>query len=201
MSSWVSPDFFATNAPAAWPFDGLEPQAYNFIMADPASRFENYSEKGEKKSPQAQYETMTWDEIFALPVADLARDHCLLWLWGTWPTLPDGLNAMRRWGFEYVTGGAWDKVRWGNGYVVRSLCEPFLIGKRGAPLVDGRSIPNLIRETRREHSRKPERAYELAEKMMPQASRRADLFSRQSRQNWETWGNEKTLFDNERETA
>lgn len=193
MVSWVAPDLFKSN-PAAWPFDGLKPQAYDFVMADPPWRYELWSEKGRGKSPEAQYETMRLDEIKALPVRDLVKTDGTLWLWATWPLLPEALATMESWGFNYVTGGAWDKVRWGPGYVVRSVCEPFLIGKVGEPTVNGSGIANLIRESRREHSRKPELAYARAEKMMPDA-RRADLFSRQSRPGWDNWGKEKTKFD------
>ena len=46
----------------------------------------------------------------------------------------------------------------------------------------------------REHSRKPDEAYSLLEALTPGA-RRADIFSRQSREGWASWGNQATKFD------
>jgi N6-adenosine-specific RNA methylase IME4 len=186
--SYVQPDLLApARTLGAWPFGDLEQLAYNFIMADPPWRFDNWSELGDEKGPEPHYETMADEDILALPVGDLARESSLLWLWGTWPKLELGMACLERWGFQYKTGGAWDKKRWGTGHIWRSLCEPVLIGTRGSPKVYGASVPNLISESRRQHSRKPDAAYAAAEKMMPHA-RRVSLFERPLRKGWEAWG-------------
>nr|WP_090230247.1 MT-A70 family methyltransferase [Filomicrobium insigne] len=192
-SSFISPDLFE-GGPTSWPFGDLVPQAYDLVMIDVAWRFKNYSQLGESKGPEPHYRTMSDAEILALPVADLARENCALWMWATSPRLDFAIRVLDVWGFEFVTAGAWNKRRWGTGYVLRSVCEPFLIAKRGNPKIDGRSVPNLIEESRREHSRKPERAYELAEKMMPTA-RRADVYSRTDRPGWEAFGDEAGKFN------
>jgi len=185
--------------PGAWPFGRLEPWAFDLIMADPPWRFELWSEKGEEKSAQAQYATLDSAAIAALPVADLAAPHCLLWLWATAPMLPAALSVMEAWGFRYVTMGAWHKTTvngrtaFGTGYVLRSACEPFLIGKIGEP-VTTRSVRNLILGRVREHSRKPEEVFAAAEALMPGA-RRLELFARARRKGWTAWGNEVTRFE------
>ncbi len=200
MSSWVAPDMFTTG-PAGWAFPGLEPQAYGYIMCDPPWHFVLRSEAGAKKSAQAQYETMTIADIAALPVGDLARETCILWLWATAPMLPQQIAIGEAWGFRYATSGAWvkrtrsGKLAFGTGYILRSAHEPFLIFSRGDPLTT-KSIRSVIEAETREHSRKPDEAYDAAERMMPQAFRRADLFSRQSRPGWEPWGLEAGKFDN-----
>jgi N6-adenosine-specific RNA methylase IME4 len=173
----------------AWPFGSLEPMSYDVLMVDPPWHFELYSEKGESKSANAQYRTMSQDDIRTLPVGALAKPNAMLWLWVTWPLLPFALECLKTWGFEYKTGGAWDKQRWGTGYLMRSVCEPFLIGTSGNPKIRGTSIPNLIEESRREHSRKPEESYRMAEMMVPSA-RRIEIFSRCKRVGWDTWGDE-----------
>jgi N6-adenosine-specific RNA methylase IME4 len=193
----------------AWPFGALEPWSFDLIMADPPWRFELYSDKGEEKSPQAHYATMTLDELAALPVSDLARDDCLLWLWATAPMLPQQIALGERWGFRYVTSGTWvkrtvhDKVAFGTGYVLRNAHEPFLILKRGDPKT-ARDVRSVIEARVREHSRKPDAAFRAAEKLMPwvlseggqkRDVRRLELFSRESRKGWETWGNETGKFD------
>lgn len=187
MNSFVQPDMFRAG-PRVWPFGALRPQSYDLIMADPPWLFENYSERGDEKGPAPHYEMMADADILALPVGDLASVDCLLWLWCTWPKLPVGMAALAAWGFEFKTGGAWDKRRWGTGYIWRSVCEPVLIGTRGAPKVNGKSVSNHFSEPRREHSRKPESSYRMAERMMPDA-RRVSLFERPTRPGWDAWGN------------
>jgi hypothetical protein len=109
------------------------------------------------------------------------------------------LEVVRAWRFEYVTMGTWakrtktGKLRWGTGYRLRSTSEPFLIGVRGSPK-NARNVPSHIDGLAREHSRKPEEAYAAAERLMPHA-RRADVFSRQRRPGWDSFGDEDGKFD------
>jgi len=186
--SYIQPSLFGDGA-RIWPFGALLPQSYDFIMADPPWLYETWSELGDEKGPAPHYDMMPDEEILGLPVGDLARENAVIWLWATWPKLDTAMAALRRWGFVYKTGGAWDKQRWGTGYIWRSQCEPVLIGTRGAPSLRGKAISNLFREPRREHSRKPESAYAIAERMMPRA-RRVSLFERPVRPGWDAWGDE-----------
>lgn len=106
---------------------------------------------------------------------------------------------MKAWGFRYSTGGAWfkrtvtGKPTFSTGYRFRSACEPYLIGVMGAPL-SSRRERNIVDDLAREHSRKPEKAYAVGERMMP-CARRCELFSRASRPGWDTWGLEAGKFD------
>ena len=183
-----------------WPFGTLQPLGFGMIMADPPWAFALRSDKGEAKSPQAQYACMPLDAIKALPVAQLARGDAFLWLWATNPMLPQALEVMAAWGFTFSTAGTWvkttsgGKLAFGTGYVLRSASEPFLIGKFGRPRA-GRSVRSVIMAPVREHSRKPTQAYEAAEALMPSALQRADLFSRESRPGWQSWGAEAGKFD------
>lgn len=172
-----------------WPFAGLAPMSYGLIVADPPWRFDNWSEKGQAKGPEPHYPTMADEDILALPAGELARPDCMLWLWATWPKLPLAMAVIDAWGFEYVTGGAWDKKRWGTGYVWRSVCEPILIATRGDPNVRGRDVPNLISSARGRHSAKPAAALTMAERMCPNVPR-VELFARSRRKGWDAWGNE-----------
>ncbi len=177
-----------------WPFGDLRPGGYGLIMADPPWLFKLHSEKGEEKSAQAQYDCMAIEDIQALPVGELASRDCMLWLWATWPLLTEARETVERWGFQYKTGGAWDKRRWGTGYIMRSRCEPFLIATRGTPKINGKSVPNLVDEKRRQHSQKPDQAYQMAERMVPRVGR-LELFSRTSRAGWDAWGDEAGSLD------
>lgn len=200
----------------AWPFEGLIPLSYQLIMADPPWNLRLRSIKGEKKSYAAHYGAMSFAEIAALPVGSLAGQDCVLFLWCTWPLLlyggaPEQRYAdadasrsqvgevMRAWGFRYATGGAWHKktknggTAFGTGYRTRSACEPFLIGINGSPLTS-RAERNLIEGLAREHSRKPDAAFAWCERYLP-AARRVELFSRESRPGWDSWGLEAGKFD------
>ena len=200
MNQHVQPCMFSGAAlQPDWPFGALEPWSFDLIFADPPWHFQLFSEKGESKSAQSQYATMPLDAIKALPVGELAAKDCVLVLWATAPMLPDAIATMEAWNFRYVTMGAWhkrtvhDKSAFGTGYVLRSACEPFLIGKRGEPQTS-RSVRNIIVGKVREHSRKPEEAFAAAEKLMPNA-RRVELFSRMRRPNWDSWGLETEKFN------
>jgi hypothetical protein len=46
---------------------------------------------------------MTIEDIKALPVVDIAAKDCCLFLWGTWPMLPEVLEVVTAWGFTYKT--------------------------------------------------------------------------------------------------
>lgn len=171
---------------------------FDLIMADPPWHYEMRSEKGEAKSPQAHYRTMTIDAIKALPVEALAARDCLLWLWAVGPMLPEALQVMTAWGFQFKTQGEWAKVTKngkqpiGLGYILCNAGEPFLIATRGAPKTT-RGVRNVIFGVAREHSRKPVEAFTAAEKLMPHAQR-LELFSREVRQGWTSWGDEVGKF-------
>ena len=41
------------------------------------------------------------EELCALPVADLAASDSALFLWATFPQLPEALRLIHAWGFQY----------------------------------------------------------------------------------------------------
>ncbi len=152
----------------SWPFAGLKPFSYDFVMADPPWPVKMRSAKGESKSAASKYGLMSFEDIAALPVGDLVGDNAVLFLWGVWPLVlhggdPDrhyaGADASRSrmgecikaWGARYVTGGCWfkrmasGKAAFGPGYRARSTCEPFLLAIFGNPYTPrARSMRNII---------------------------------------------------------
>jgi N6-adenosine-specific RNA methylase IME4 len=172
---------------------------FGLIMADPPWTFKAWSDKGLGKSPQQHYDCLDVDDIAHLPVNGVCMPDCLLWLWCTWPMLNEGLSVLQHWGFKYSTGGAWHKktkhgkTQFGTGHRLRSACEPFLIGTCGKPKTT-RGTRNLVEGLVREHSRKPDEAYAAAEALMPNVAR-LDLFSREPRPGWTSWGAEAHKFD------
>src|SRR5262245_47298830 len=96
------------------------------ILADPPWRFVN---KTGKVAPEhrrlSRYGTMTLDEITALPVEQLAAPTAHLYLWCPNALLPDGLAAMKAWGFSYKSNIVWHKVRkdGGSDEIGRASCR------------------------------------------------------------------------------
>lgn len=179
---------------------------YDFIMSDPPWSFDNWSKAGEHKNASAKYDCMSLDEIKAMQVGSLAQPNCLLWLWATNPMLPQALEVMQAWGFTFKTAGTWAKMSstwdkdkgpakqsFGTGYLLRSACEPFLIGTIGKPKTERRTRSCMM-AIAREHSRKPDKAFIEAEHLMPFATR-LELFSRQERPKWDVFGDEVGKFE------
>ena len=177
---------------------------YNVILADPPWRFKLYSAKGvNKKSANGQYDTMTLNDLKALPVADIAAKDCCLFMWATFPMLREAFEVMDAWGFSYKSGGAWPKTTkngkdaFGTGYIFRSAAEVFLVGTKGHVKPMNRSTRNVLHGVVREHSRKPDEQYPFIENLF--GGERIELFARQSRQGWDCWGNDTEHFNQQGE--
>jgi len=134
---------------------------------------------------------MPLEEICALPVSHLATDAAALFLWTTAPHLQESFDVLAAWGFEYKTTVVWVKDKIGLGYFVRNQHELLLVATRGdMPSPSPANRPaSVISAPRREHSRKPDEAYALIEQMYPELPK-VELFARQKRSGWQTWGNE-----------
>ncbi len=172
---------------------------YDLLMVDPPWNFANWSDKGEEKNASSQYDCMSLNDIKALRVGELASPNSLLWLWATNPMLPQAIEVLEAWGFTFKTAGTWAKMtakgnqHFGTGYLLRSACEPFLIGTIGKPKTERRTRSCIMAPVR-EHSRKPDKAFIEAEHLMPFANR-IELFSRQERKKWDVFGNEVGKFE------
>lgn len=175
---------------------------YNIIYADPPWTFKTYSDKGkEHKSAECHYECMTKKDIQNLPVADIAADNCVLFLWVTFPCLEEGLELIKKWGFEYKTCAFnWvkrnkksDSWFWGLGYWTRSNSELCLLATKGHPQRVSKSVHQICDARVREHSRKPD---EIRDKIVELCGDlpRIELFARTSSNGWDVWGNETDKF-------
>lgn len=193
-------------------FAPLKCGSYDFVLVDFPWPWMVWSQKGAKKSPSAHYDTMDWPQIEATHPERLLRPGGVLMAYATWPLIGrQHLMFENVFGLTVKTGGAWSKrtrsgkLRVGPGKILRSVCEPFLIACRKNHKLKARGVSrayNLIEALdsaeleglAREHSRKPDEVYALIESLTS-GWRRADLFARESRDGWDTWGKEKTKFD------
>jgi N6-adenosine-specific RNA methylase IME4 len=166
------------------------------IYADPPWEFKVYSDKGKQRSAERHYDTLTLDAIKALPVAPLAADDCVLLLWGTWPWLPQVLEVIGAWGFFYKTDAfVWVKqnasgngLHTGMGYWTRSNSEYCLLATRGSPQRLVTDVHQVVLAPVGEHSAKPEEVRRRIERLL--AGPYLELFAREEREGWTTWGNE-----------
>lgn len=74
---------------------------YGIIYADPPW---HYNQKNLSGAAEHHYRTMSIEEICKLKVAEVADQHCVLFLWATFPQLPEALKVIKAWGFQYKTG-------------------------------------------------------------------------------------------------
>jgi N6-adenosine-specific RNA methylase IME4 len=186
----------------------LPPGPFSCILADPPWTYKVRSAKGEGRGAVQHYPTMHLAGIKELPVADVCAKDAHLFLWTTTPHLPQALDLMRAWGFDYSTVAfVWLKLNKhapvlfsdvqsmfvGMGHTTRQNAELVLLGRRGSPKRLNKSTRQVIIAHRREHSRKPEESYDRIEAYC--AGPRLELFGRQSRPGWTVWGNEADKFD------
>lgn len=118
---------------------------YNIIYADPPWQYRTYSKKGQGRSAESHYPTMSIADIKALPVRSLAAKDCALFMWITFPCLQEAMEVLSAWGFEYKTVAfVWvkqnrksDSLFWGMGYWTRANAELCILATRGHAIQQG----------------------------------------------------------------
>jgi N6-adenosine-specific RNA methylase IME4 len=171
---------------------------FKTVLADPPWRFTNRTGKVAPEHRRLdRYDTMTHQEICALPVSEVVADAAHLYLWVPNALLPEGLAVMQAWGFRYVSNVVWAKRRKdggpdgrGVGFYFRNVTELVLFGVRGSmrTLPPGRRQVNMVESRKREHSRKPDEMYDVIESCSPGPF--LEMFARYPRDGWTVWGDE-----------
>jgi N6-adenosine-specific RNA methylase IME4 len=172
---------------------------FGTVLADPPWRFTNRTGKVAPEHRRlARYPTLTVEEICALPVARHMEDRAHCYLWVPNALLPQGLQVLAAWGFDYKSNLVWHKVRKdggsdgrGVGFYFRNVTEVILFGTRGRnarTLAPGRRQVNLLASRKREHSRKPDEQYGIIEACS--WGPYLELFGRGVRKGWTVWGDQ-----------
>lgn len=188
-----------------WPFTGLERGKYGAIYADPPWPFATWSHKGLGRSGEAHYGTMVHADLEALPVGEIAAPDCMLFLWIVQTQIPQAESLVRAWGFTlksvafaWVKGGALPlfpedvTCQMGMGMWTRAEFEQCWLATRGSPKRLDKSVRQVLIEKRREHSRKPDCVYDRIERLV--AGPYCELFARNTRKGWDSWGNQVGKF-------
>jgi len=162
---------------------------YRIIYADPPWRYGNMMP--EYAPEQADhYPTMTVSEICALPIADLAEDNAVLFLWVTSPILEESFQVIRAWGFQYKSSFVWDKIKHNMGHYNSVRHEFLLVCVRGSCQPDvPKLFDSVLSEERTKHSRKPETFRTIIDTIYPHG-RRVELFAREQHEGWDGYGNQ-----------
>ena len=166
--------------------NGPEIKKYVSIAADPPW---SKNQKGERGAIR-HYNLMTLDRIKNMPVGDLAADNAVCWLWVTNSTMDDGHDVLRAWGFEPKSILTWFKFRpnLGLGNYLRNDTEHVLLGVKGSMPIGVKNQPSWFVAPSREHSRKPEEFFAIAQRCYPGPY--LELFARRRQPSWNVWGDE-----------
>lgn len=172
---------------------------YSVIYADPPW---SYNDKGCNGAAAGQYALLANTDIAALPVHLMAEKDAVLFMWATYPLLPEALKTIAGWGFEYKSiAFQWVKLNpkavtpfYGLGRWTRGNTEPCLLATRGKPKAVSKSVHQLIDEWVLEdaiqrHSAKPTRAREKIVELMGDVPR-LELFARERSPGWTATGTE-----------
>ena len=165
-------------------------QKYTVIYADPPWKYD-FSETTTREI-ENHYPTMELVDIKTLKVAEICYEDAVLFLWTTPPKLPEALEVMEAWGFEYKTNAVWVKEgRIGMGYWWRNQHEHLLVGTRGtfSPPSPENRLSSVIEASREAHSVKPVTVAEYLKKLYPDHAK-IELFARNQRKGWFAWGNQ-----------
>lgn len=173
------------------------PTKYGVIIADPPWPYRVSRKRG---VAEEYYNTMTDEEIAAVPVAELAADDCVLFLWTTWPKVPVALDVIKAWGFDYVSGFPWVKatttsnpksdireikLSFGVGFWFRGMTEVIFLARKGKPKLPDMAYAGILAPNM-EHSKKPESVHQIAREM---TGPYLELFARETRPGWTVFGN------------
>src|SRR5262245_23981574 len=168
---------------------------YLILYADPPWKYgdqltENYG------GTRYQYPSMTIAELCAfqlgvMPVADLAEENAVLFMWVTSPLLEECFPIIKAWGFKYKASFVWDKVKHNMGHYNSVRHEFLLVCTRGSCTPDVSKLYDSVQSIERteKHSEKPEEFRQIIDTIYPHGSR-LELFARKQVEGWEVHGNQ-----------
>lgn len=184
----------------SWPFGTLQRNHYGALLVDPPWAWSSWSKTRQLRAAERHYDVMSSAQILSLPVEDLAKPDCALFLWTINSMLPQAFTVIEAWGFTYKTVAfTWAKrtptdKAWhiGLGYWSRQNTEQCLLATRGKPKRLSRSVRQLVIAPRRQHSRKPGLVRDSIVDLV--GGPYAELFARDRRAGFDSWGFETDKF-------
>ncbi len=165
-------------------------EVFATILIDPPWDWSDEGDVNQLGRAKPDYATMTIEQLHELPVGQLADSDCHLYCWVTNRSLPKVFALIEAWGFRYVTLLTWPKPSFGMGNYFRGQTEHVVFGVRGSQALKVKDSSTLLPvwPRGRQHSSKPLEFYEFVERCSPGPY--LELFARQKRQGWSSWGSD-----------
>lgn len=186
---------------------------FQVIIADPPYNFSDKLKHNDvKRGAEANYSTMTINQISALKINDLADlNGAILALWVPSSLIEGGLFIMKSWGFNFKQSFIWVKTKknssikqaselsdnilsFGMGRLFRQTHEICLIGINNNKIykkLKNRSQRSVCFAQNIRHSKKPESLQDKLELMFNGDDiNYLELFARREREKWICLGNE-----------
>ena len=142
------------------------------------------------------YHTCSLEEIEShiKKAVDLTSEDSVMFLWTIEKYLFEAQRMAERLGYKLHSRMIWDKVigipaaftiRFGHEYLLymyKGKMMPVNIAERG-------KIHSVFHEMPTKHSKKPEVAYQIIERLYPSA-KKLEMYARNERSGWDCWGDE-----------
>lgn len=184
-------DIFSTN------------KKYQVIYADPPWSFNSKKTGGSMKSGAlAQYDTMSIENLKALPVSEITTDDAILVMWYVSSQPQEALDLVKAWGFtvKNMNGFVWNKHTvkgnpfFGMGYYTRAGSESAIIAIKGkaSNLIVDHGVRAVRPSPVGRHSAKPIEFRDDIVKMCGDVPR-LEMFARETAQGWDCFGNDISL--------
>lgn len=172
---------------------------YQIIYADPPWQQSKGGKKAvrEKSSGTAlEYPVISLREIedIMFDITAHADKQSVLFLWTIDKYLFEAQRIAERLGYKLHARMVWNKVTGiPAAFTIRFGHEYLLFMYKGGLLLVAKSergkIHSVFTEQVRRHSKKPEIAYQIIERLYPN-TKKLEVFARQKRNGWDVWGNE-----------
>jgi len=176
---------------------------YSVFMIDPPWPRKKGGIRKERpnQTRELDYRTLPVNTTFHLldtEIFPLGIENHVVFLWTVEKFLAESDNQMIDRGYKRHARLIWDKE---NGvapaFTIR-FCHEYLVWYYKSPMLKIDKVMrgkfgSVIREKSRQHSRKPDAAYNFVKQLYP-GHKMLDVFSRETRKGWDVWGDEVDYF-------
>lgn len=179
---------------------------FDVIYADPPWAYAEAPYFKKSLAVQYQYPPLKTDDIANLNVDSIAAPNSWLFLWAVWAQLPQALEVIKAWGFDYKTAAfVWNKrtvngkkaKTYGRACGAQSSVEIVLVAKKGSPAHYIENEEQEFEAIREGHSKKPDIVYDKIDRIVTPPNgkvRKIELFARQQHADWFALGNDENLI-------
>ncbi|CAM0035305.1 DNA methyltransferase [Vibrio phage D164] len=172
---------------------------YKLLYVDPPWKFSNKKTGGSMKSgADAQYPTMSLEEMKLMDIDAITDKDCLLVMWWVGSQPQEALDLCEAWGFtvKNMNGFVWHKLTvaqglpfFGMGFWTRAGSESAIIAVKGKPQRFQAGVRAVRSAKVGVHSAKPDEFRNDCVKLAGDVPR-LEMFARKPSAGWDVFGNE-----------